>query len=295
MRFDPRGDLYEQRPPLAPGERRFLFLFCVAFFGLLLFGVLQDFEPARLGFVFFPLFWGALVAIHEGAHAVAARACGWQVEQVVVGFGRTLLRFEVGGTPVEIRALPLIGYTQPRPTRASRQRLANALIYFAGPGIELVLVAALVAVVGYDAMTSRTDHLGVVAAQSFSIAALMGALINLVPHVGPGGAWSDGMGVVMSPFLTEGHFEQRMAAPLQARAEELVAAGDPAGALELLEEAAETYPRALGLQFAAARLLVALGKRGDALFRLQALSRDARLEPVERRAVEEVLKQVRAA
>lgn len=294
MPFDPFAERDQPTRQLAPGERRFLIGFCVLLFGGFLLEVLRDFEPVKLSAVLFPVFWGLLTAIHEAGHAVAARWCGWRVNGVVVGFGRVLRRFEVRGVPVEIRMLPLTGYALPVPVRMRGLRAANAFIYFAGPGVELLLVGLLVLVLGFDTLTTRTDSAPIILAQTFSVAALMGAILNLIPHTGPGGNWSDGMGVLMSPFLTEGHFEQRMAAPLLVEAEKRAEAGDAEGALVVVDQALDQYPRAVGLHLLAAFMLVKLGRRGEALMRLQALSRDRRLAPGEQRQVESALQAVRA-
>lgn len=299
MPFDPYASPHEQeQKPLAPGDRWILIGFCVLLFGGLLAELLRDFTPVRLSIVFFPLAWGVLTAVHEAGHALAARVCGWRVNAVVVGFGRLLVRTEVRGVPVELRSIPLIGYAAIIPEGASpgqtaRLRLSNAFVYFAGPGIELLVVAGLVLVLGWETMTTRADSVAVVAAQSVAVAALVGAILNLIPHTGPDGSWSDGMGLVMSPFLTEGHFEQRMAAPLVAQAQARVDAGDPSGAMVIVDAAIDQYPRAVGLHLTAAYLLVQLGRRGEALLRLQALGRDGRFSRAERRTIEQALEAVR--
>lgn len=53
---------------------------------------------------------GATVAVHEAAHAVAARRAGGSVKELGIGFGPPLVRLRVRGLPVVIRAVPLGGY-----------------------------------------------------------------------------------------------------------------------------------------------------------------------------------------
>ena len=52
--------------------------------------------------------------------------------------------------------------------------MKSALVYFAGPGVELLVVWLLVAIVGYDRLLERDDALGLIAAQSVAVAALIG-------------------------------------------------------------------------------------------------------------------------
>ena len=43
-------------------------------------------------------------------YAEFIRLCGWKVDSMVVGFGRTLSQFRVNNTKVEIRAIPIEGF-----------------------------------------------------------------------------------------------------------------------------------------------------------------------------------------
>lgn len=51
----------------------------------------------------------ASIAVHEGAHLAAARACGVRISQFFVGFGPRLWRREVRGTELSLRLLPFVG------------------------------------------------------------------------------------------------------------------------------------------------------------------------------------------
>lgn len=53
---------------------------------------------------------GATVAVHEGAHVLAAVRTGGKVKEVGVGFGPALVRARVRDVPVVLRALPFGGY-----------------------------------------------------------------------------------------------------------------------------------------------------------------------------------------
>ena len=207
------------RPPERPAEgwERWVTTITLAlFFGMIGAELIQDFQPAKLGAIFVPLFWMPLVALHEAGHAIVARLCGWEVERVVIGFGKLLRTFTVRGIPVQLRQVPIEGFVLPRPpTELRRPRLKQTLIYAGGPAIEALLVLAIYLIVGGDVLLARSEHIGVIALQSLCIAALLGLVFTLVPHTttsGGGKSWSDGMGIIMSWRLPDSYFE-RMSVP----------------------------------------------------------------------------------
>lgn len=53
---------------------------------------------------------GLSVALHEGAHAVAAARAGGKVKEIGVGFGPPLARLRVRGLPLVVRMFPVGGY-----------------------------------------------------------------------------------------------------------------------------------------------------------------------------------------
>lgn len=186
----------------ARGNERWILL------GAFLFGlaalvaiVAEDYEPVKLAPVFVLLSWFPRIALHELGHAIAAGALGWEVREVVIGFGGTAARFEILGVPCSLKMYPLGGYVRPAPLSLSAVRVRSALVYLAGPGAELLLVALLVLALGWDTMTTRTDEVGIIAAQAVAVAALIGAFSNLVPRTFPterGLSATDGMGILRS-------------------------------------------------------------------------------------------------
>ena len=126
---------------------------------LCLFGaeVVFDYEPRKLSAVFFILSWMVLVAIHELGHAMMAWLCGWGVKKIVVGFGRELFRTKVNGVPMEWRTFPIEGFVQTYPLDLKSPRAKDALIYSAGPGIELVLAAIITSTVGWSMNSGMSD------------------------------------------------------------------------------------------------------------------------------------------
>jgi len=160
-----------ERTPETPDERWSSAIFLLLFVGLILAGLLQDFEPVKISAVLVVLFWVPLLALHEAGHALMAAAVGWHVGQVVIGMGNEIKRFRVGGTPVEIRMFPVSGFVRHVPTNLNLPHLKCALIYFAGPGIELLLAGVLLLAVGPDRLLTRTNDYLIIAVQSLALAA----------------------------------------------------------------------------------------------------------------------------
>jgi membrane-associated protease RseP (regulator of RpoE activity) len=199
--------------PLSPSERLGYGLFLLVVIALFAGEIATNFHPVKLAALFIVLFWVPLLAVHEGGHAVIAALLGWRVRRVVLGMGRTVLRFRVGATPVDIRLMPVEGFVEPTPTSLNWPRLKNGLIYFAGPGAELLLVVVVALLVGFDTLTTSTDHIGLIAVQSLCLAALVGVVINLIPHgvmTRNGFVANDGLGILLSFSLPDEHFLARM-------------------------------------------------------------------------------------
>jgi hypothetical protein len=199
--------------PLTPGERWGYGIFFVVLLGLFAAEVFTNYQPGKLGALLVVLFWPPLLVLHESGHAVVAVLLGWRVRRVVIGMGRVVARFRVGRTRVEIRLAPVEGFMVPVPTNLRAPQLKNALIYFAGPGVELLLLVVVVALVGPETLLTRTTDYGLIAVQSLAIAILIGVVINLVPHTAPsqnGMVANDGLGILRSFMLPDGYFAQRM-------------------------------------------------------------------------------------
>jgi hypothetical protein len=294
MSFEP--DPYDERgAPASKGDRVFLVVFCVLLFGAFAADLARDFGPTKLSVVFFLLAWGPMLFLHEAGHAVAARALGWRVHRVVLGFGPLLWRGEVGGARVEVNAFPLMGFVQPTPPADLKgARWRSAAIAFAGPGVELAFIGVLALWLG-PALTAPTESVPLIALQAAALAAAVGAITNLLPFRGPGGVMSDGMAVLTAPLLHRDALEARAAGRYLLEAEVRAEADDLLGALERLDAGSAAHPAAtVALQLAAAPLLVKLGRRGEALMRLQGLAQDPGLPAHERRAVEALRRALRA-
>ncbi len=172
-------------------------------FGLFAVELLRDFQPVKLGAVLIVAFWVPLLVWHEAGHALAASCLGWRVERVVIGFGKPLFRFRCGGAAVEVRLLPIEGFVACVPRQSHWPRLQSARIYFAGPGIELVLAGGILAVVGPQELFRLSDNYAHIAGQSLAAAATAQAVLNLLPAVivtPQGKLMNDGMGILYSLF-----------------------------------------------------------------------------------------------
>lgn len=201
-----------ERPPKG-AERWILTFFLAGFIGLMGAELLSDYGPRKLSALFFLLFWIPLLAIHEAGHAIAARACGWKVDRIVIGFGQTLKKLKIAKIPVYIKAFPLSGYVLPRPANLKSPRLKSTIIYAAGPGIEAVCVLLLIFIIGPEKIFRLSDSIPLIAAQSFCVAAALGLIFTLVPHKtssGGGESWSDGMGILYSWRLPDAYFTRQI-------------------------------------------------------------------------------------
>lgn len=194
-----------------PGpQSAFDWLLCLALPGAfvvyLVWQVFEDYAPFKTFPLWFLASWLVQLPLHELGHALMARSFGWYVGQLVLGFGATWKRFQWGDTTVELRMIPLEGFVRAVPHNADHVRLKWALVYFAGPGIELLALLGIVLLVGFDTLTTRSDSLGMIALQAFSMAIVVSVFVNLVPHAAQtqnGMVPNDGLGIVQSFYLPE--------------------------------------------------------------------------------------------
>ncbi|MEM6638814.1 MAG: site-2 protease family protein [Pseudomonadota bacterium] len=220
--------------PTTRGEMAGLWVVGLAFAALMLASLIEQYVPQKLSVLFFITFWPLMLLLHELGHAGMARLLGWRVGHLSLGFGPVLWRGQVAGTAVTLRAVPIEGYVVPAPNSASGARWKSALVYAAGPGAELALLGALIALFGADAVFSESTEPGALALKTLAIVIIWGAGFNLLPFAFKGGV-SDGLGILLSPLMDDDGIEQRLTTLEEMAAEELANAGRTDEAVALLD------------------------------------------------------------
>jgi hypothetical protein len=198
-----------RRGPLTRSEWCISGVLLATFLGLFVAEILHNYEPVKLSALLIVIFWVPLLALHEAGHAIVASLLGWYVGQVVIGMGRTVSRFRIGSAAIEIRMLPLEGFVRCVPRNLRAPHFKSALIYFAGPGIEILMAGAVLLLVGPDRLLFRSNDYGVIVWQSLALAGVVQAALNLIPHftrTPEGDVASDGLGIIRSFLQPESHY-----------------------------------------------------------------------------------------
>ncbi len=208
MYFDQRDN---DKQPASKAEKIFILVISALFLFMMIMEIYTNFEPKKLGALLFVVFWIPLLFIHEFGHALMAKLLGWQVKKVVLGIGKIMMTSSLFNAPVEIRSIPLEGFVQIAPRNTKLARFKHALIYFAGPGIELFVFFAIVFWLGgFDQFFMVTNEYTRIALQSFAFAALAGAVLNLIPMgitTKDGSTPNDGMGILLCLFSSGMDYE----------------------------------------------------------------------------------------
>jgi len=208
MHIDQR---HYDKEPTSKGEKIFIIVISLIFLIMMTMEIITNFEPKKLGALLFIVFWIPLLFIHEFGHALMAKILGWRVQRIVIGFGKILTHTSLLSAPMEIRSIPLEGFVQIAPKTLQLARLKHALIYFAGPGIELlVFFGIMILLGGMDNLFTINNDYTHIALQSFAYAALAGAVLNLIPLgiITKGGSTpNDGMGILICLFSTGMDYE----------------------------------------------------------------------------------------
>ena len=208
MHFDQRD---HDKKPASKAEIIFVLVISLVFLFMMTMEIITNFEPKKLGALLFVVFWVPLLFIHEFGHALMAKILGWQVKRVVLGVGKVMMMGRLFNAPVEIRSIPLEGFVQIAPKTVSLARFKHALIYFAGPGIELLIFFMISYWLGgFDQLLIITNDYTRIALQSFAFAALAGAVLNLIPLgiiTKDGSTPNDGMGIILCLFSSGMDYE----------------------------------------------------------------------------------------
>lgn len=208
MHIDQR---HHDKEPASTAEKAFVIIISLAFLFMMTMEIITNYEPKKLGALFFVISWVPLLFIHEFGHAIAAIALGWRAQRIVIGVGKVMAKLRVFNTPMEIRSIPLEGFVQIAPKTVEWARYKHAFIYFAGPGIELLLFYLILKYFGgWEQLTTINDNYAQIALQSFAFAALAGAILNLIPLgiiTRDGTTPNDGMGILQCLFATKMDYE----------------------------------------------------------------------------------------
>ena len=187
--------------PSNRSETLLVLVLALVFLGGLSAELLQGNEPRKIATVFFLAWWLPLVLVHEIGHALMARLFGWQIARTVIGFGKVLYRGQLFNAPLELRLFPIEGFVQMQAPNGKTSRIKHALIYFAGPGIELLVFLGVVFSMGWANFFVIEDNYLKLIWQTLAYAALVGAVINLIPTATithEGETPNDGMGIIWS-------------------------------------------------------------------------------------------------
>ena len=221
MLFDQRN--YDAKPT-SFAEVATLYGFVGVFLLLMALEVFTNYEPRKMAAMMFILWWMPLVLLHEFGHAVMAYWLGWKVRRTVIGFGRVVYQGELFSAPLEVRMVPIEGFVQIAPDKTDGARWKNALIYFAGPGIELLLFFVILLALGVDNFFVIEDSYGKLALQSLAFAAAAGAIINLIPMgiiTKNGDSPNDGAGIIRSLFSKDKDYQKWVAEARKEQDKEL--------------------------------------------------------------------------
>lgn len=251
------------RRPLSRSEAQISAAIGILFTIMILFAVFDEYSVGRLSVLLVLIFWVPMLVLHEIGHAVAAKLLGWQVREIVIGFGRDLWRWQIGETVVRVKLAPVEGYVLPVPRSAENIRFKSMLIYAAGPGAELLLLAAMLFVLGWDFVFGNASTVGEVAAQSMAIAILLGAGFNLLPFSSGGGV-SDGLGILSSPFMSDESIQLRLSSVELRDVSRKLAAGESAAAVADARRLLLRFPANLVLRDVLAAALATDGQRDAA-------------------------------
>ena len=133
---------------------------------------------------------GALIAIHELGHFLAAKLCGIPVERFSIGMGPKLYALERGGTSYWLSAIPIGGYVLPglEETEFRKLPLRKQIVFaLGGPIANLIAAyAAILLLARFDVVLATTllgsglVELGKAVAALFSGAGELSGVVGIV-------------------------------------------------------------------------------------------------------------------
>jgi hypothetical protein len=270
------------RRPMTDSEARISAAIGLAITLLFIAAIFEEYSPKKLSIVFYILFWVPMLVVHELGHALAARALGWRVREIVIGFGRTLWQWQTGETRIKVKLAPIEGYVLPAPADAKQVRLKTGLIYAAGPGAELAVLAIMIAFFGWETVFNDSSDVSLVALKTLAVVILVGAGFNLLPFR-TDGAVSDGLGILSSPFMTRDVIDMRLLTFELREVQSLLDAGETSKAMRLLGPLLDRFPDNVALQLLNGTAISRDGRTDDARALAKSRLADAGLGEITRR------------
>ena len=246
----------EPEERLAKNDRLIVLAIGGVIFGAFALDVASNFSWIKAGALVMLFAWFALIVVHELGHALMAAALGWRVCRIVIGVGAPIARFRAWGVPVEISRYPVGGHVVPAPTSLVAARWKSMLVFAAGPGAELLVFVLIVLLVGRERLLAPPSDFMMLSAQAVAVAALLGAIFNLIPIPTLDGQMTDGLGILLSPSTPDAVFEERLAVPYTIHAESLLLAGRREQAIQVLREGVVRLGDHLPAQMALAAALL---------------------------------------
>lgn len=242
--------------------------------------------PVVVNLALFFSFQVLTILPHEAGHALAARALGLRVFRIILGAGRRVARFRIGGTVVEVRPVPLGGATVFGARGPSLFRLRLFLTALAGPLANVALLGAAILLARPPAFSALDPFRRVAPLADFVYATALLLLINLFPRkVAAAGALLDSDGLLLAKafFLPAERREELLAATYGLEGWTCLEEGKPSEALEWYEKGLRAYPASAVLK----------NDRGVARLRL-GLHELARESFLELRGLEKLKPEIRA-
>jgi tetratricopeptide (TPR) repeat protein len=164
-------------------KRAFFAYFCAAAIGLILVFSTADntFGWFLLNLVLYYLLMIVAALPHELGHAFVAKAVGFRVFHISIGYGRTIFERPFCGFNFQLKSIPFGGFAFSTPKNSKSYRVKKCLVVLAGPSANL-LIAAMLAVMIPDQALSFDFNNGINLPGVFFVANMVSFGYSLVPH-----------------------------------------------------------------------------------------------------------------
>jgi Flp pilus assembly protein TadD len=199
---------------------------------------------------------------HEAGHALAARAMGLRVWQIIIGVGRRLGSWRVGSMRFDLHLFPFAGATVTEVRAQPWARLRRLCVVAGGPLANLLLIWGAVEF-GREAWIAERVDQGPAPVFIFIVANCLVLLMNLWPTYSGRGP-SDGAQLLGLLFLRGPDFADLQRRTTLYRIELAATRGDAAQAVLDARAALREYPRDPTLRVALSAALLNAEHFGEA-------------------------------